>query len=174
MKRIPLLILIPGGKQKKRFFFAKGADYITIRHMKKLMELYGRYRHFVNYFFFGCVTTFVNWLAYAVLTGLAHVDYRLANILAWLISVSVAFYTNRRWVFEGDDANIAREMARFFAARAFTGAVEIVLLPALGGWGLTMSRLGVENFVAKILVTVNTTVLNYVFSRLYIFRGARK
>ena len=156
------------------FFFVRRAEYITITAMKKLMELYGRYRHFANYFFFGCVTTFVNWLSYAVLTGLVHMDYRLANALAWFISVCVAFYTNRRWVFEGDDENIAREMARFFAARAFTGAVEIVLFPALVGWGLTLSLFGVENFVAKILVTANTTVLNYVFSRLYIFKGARR
>lgn len=156
------------------FFYVNAFLWVTMCLMEKIMKLYRRYRHLINFLFFGVVTTLVNWLAYAVLTEGLHIDYRYANALAWFISVCVAYATNRRWVFEGDEENITREMFRFFAARGFTGAVEILLLPAVVDWGLDMSIFGVENFVAKIIVTVVTTILNYILSRLFVFRGARK
>ena len=142
--------------------------------MEKLMALYRRFRHLINYVFFGTVTTLTNWGVYALLTAVFGMDYHISNVLAWFVSVSVAYITNRRWVFEGDDENITREVFRFFAARGFTGAVEILLLPALVSWGMDMSILGVENFAAKITVTVIAIILNYVLSRLFVFRGARK
>ncbi|MBO4360862.1 MAG: GtrA family protein [Eubacteriaceae bacterium] len=138
------------------------------------MALYRRFRHLINYGFFGCVTTGVNWAAYALMAGPLGMDYRISNVLAWFISVCVAYATNRRWVFEGDDENITREIFRFFAARGFTGAVEILLLPALVSWGMDMSLFGVENFVAKITVTVINIILNYILSRLFVFKGARR
>lgn len=130
-------------------------------------DLYRRYRHLINYLFFGVVTTLVNWGCYAALT-FAGINYETANVFSWFISVSTAFFTNRRWVFEGS-GRIRDEMLKFFAARAATGAFEIFVFPLAVDLGLDASLFGVKYFPAKILVTAAVTVLNYILSRLFVF-----
>lgn len=137
--------------------------------METLKKLIRRYWHYIIYTICGFITTFVNWGSYAVLTSVVGLDYRLSNVLSWIISVSVAFFTNRTFVF-GGKGNVLGEMAKFFSARVFTGAIEIILLPALVGWGLDMDVLGVDNFVAKFIVTAISTILNYILSRFVVFK----
>lgn len=139
--------------------------------MNKIRDLYERYRHPVNYLFFGIVTTLVNWGCYSLFTC-AGMYFRTANVLSWAVSVTTAFFTNRRWVFEGSD-RIALEMVKFFAARAVTGAFEIAVFPLIIGMGFDASLLGVEYLPAKIAVTAAVTVLNYIFSRLFVFTGKK-
>ena len=59
---------------------------------------------------------------------------------------------------------------KFVGARLATGAIEILGLPLLYYIGMKQSLFGVEGFMAKIVVSVVVVLLNYVFSKLFIFR----
>ena len=133
--------------------------------MKKWIE---KYRQVGLYLFFGVTTTAVNWLIYTPLQGI--LGMTAANALAWLGAVLYAFVTNKLFVFESRGGAWVQEGLKFFGARMFSGLLEIFLPTALFGLGLNMPLLTVEGGVAKALVSVLIIVLNYVTSKLFVFR----
>ncbi len=143
--------------------------------MDKLKSLFKKHREVVAYLFFGGVTTLVNIAAYALLkrTGLST---GVANALAWVIAVLVAYVTNRRWVFESHTRGAAavKELTAFVAARAGTGlldeAVMVLGVDRLGPMLVSPERLGLWGLGVKVFSNLLVIILNYVFSKLFIFK----
>lgn len=134
--------------------------------MKKIIELYKKYREAVHYLIFGVVTTVVNFVIYYILLALK-MHYLWAQALAWAGAVIVAYITNRRWVFTSRAHGvvpICLELCSFVASRIFSGAVETGLL-----WVL-VDLLHVSEGIAKFPVAVITVVLNYVTGKWLVFR----
>ncbi|MDY5964184.1 MAG: GtrA family protein, partial [Peptostreptococcus porci] len=78
-----------------------------------------------------------------------------------------AYVTNRAFVFEKVNFGfypILREVVLFFVARLLSGAIETALLFFM----VELIRMGSD--VSKVLVAVVVVVLNYVFSKLIIFK----
>ena len=63
-----------------------------------------------------------------------------------------------------------REFLLFVAARIFTGPIEWVGVPLLVSLGLDQKLFNVEGFFANLICMAIVVVLNYVFSKLVIFR----
>lgn len=140
------------------------------------------------YLIFGVATTAVSWLVYSVaihfiLAGggfgpvwklsAETVNIDVANIISWIISVTFAFLTNKRWVFESKSWAhdvVRKEAWTFYGGRVFTGVLELVLMPLLVSWGLNMTLFDVEYFPAKIIVSVIVIVLNYLLSKFISFK----
>ena len=142
--------------------------------MKKLEELLKKHKEILMYVIFGLATTFVSLLVYSLCVGFAGIT--LASGISWVISVSFAFVTNKIFVFESKDRGtktIFREAIYFFAARGLSGVVEIFLPELLFTIGLEFSLFGVEGLVAKIIVNVIVIIMNYIFSKLWVFRKSR-
>jgi putative flippase GtrA len=60
-------------------------------------------REIVNYLVFGLITTFINFVSYALLTQLLHADFKTATTIAAFLSVLFAFITNKLYVFQSRD-----------------------------------------------------------------------
>lgn len=141
--------------------------------MKKILELYKKYRELVNYVFFGGCTTLVSWATYALFVGAADMGILPGKILSWVCAVTFAFVTNKLWVFFSTAADWRiwlREGVEFFASRVATGVVEVMGLPLLIKAGLDASWFGVEGFAANVVVTVVVIILNYIVSKFFVFR----
>ena len=135
-----------------------------------------KYREQLLYLFFGVTTTILNIATYAVLHVGLGVHSDIANAAAWLAAVIVAYVTNRIWVFRSRTTGVAmlRELGVFMAGRLLTGlmdegimhvATQIIgprLIPA--PWR-SLWDMGVK-FASNVLVVI----LNYVFSKLIIFK----
>ena len=129
----------------------------------KLTELVKKYREPIAYLFFGGLATLLNIVLYVLFKTLF--GYEAAN--SWgnvadnVICILFAYFTNRIWVFRSKAHGSAavREFGSFVACRLGTLVVDV---PAayLGLWGV-----GVKVFSNVIVV-----VLNYVFSKLLIFK----
>ena len=120
----------------------------------------------VTYLFFGVLTTLVNWIFYYGLTLLG-VDYLVSQVIAWIAAVIFAFFTNRRYVFHSDvtdSAGILKEFVGFVGARLLSFLIETFIL-----W-LFVEKAGFSELLIKIPASVLTVILNYVFSKLFIFR----
>jgi putative flippase GtrA len=127
----------------------------------------------VTYLFFGGATTFVNWCVYGVVVRFAAFSITAGNVTAWVSAVAFAFVTNKIWVFKSRSWRLPlalREAGAFLGARIVSGVVEIAGVPLFYRAGLDYPLLGVEGFAAKVSVSVVVIVLNYVFSKLFIFR----
>lgn len=121
-------------------------------------------KELVLYVVFGALTTLVNFVVYFLFARLFGVHYIISNILAWFFSVLFAYVTNRIWVFESANTNILKEMSLFFGGRIFSGAVDTGLMYVF------IDILSIGDFISKIVVQVIVVVLNYVFSKLLVFK----
>jgi len=127
----------------------------------------------INYLIFGVITTLVNWLVYSLLVSVVGIGINFANIVAWIIAVILAFFTNKKWVFESGSWKIStlmNESISFIGSRLVSGIFEIVSLPILVGLGVNQQLFGVDGFVAKALVSVIVVIANYVFSKWFVFK----
>lgn len=142
--------------------------------MQKIIQLIQKYKELVMYFIFGVATTLVNWVAYSLLVRTDVISMTVSNAIAWFVAVVFAFVTNKIFVFESrtwKPVEVWKEVVKFFGARMATGILEIVGLPFLYYLGVKQSLFGVEGFVAKIFVSVIVMILNYVFSKIFVFRA---
>lgn len=121
-------------------------------------------RELFLYVVFGTLTFFVNIITYFIFEDLLGINYLISNILAWFFSVLFAYVTNRIWVFESKSKEILKEMSLFFGGRIFSGAVDTGLMY------LFIDILAIGDLISKIVVQVIVIILNYVFSKLIVFK----
>ncbi|MBO5483661.1 MAG: GtrA family protein [Lachnospiraceae bacterium] len=142
--------------------------------MKKMIELFQEYKEIIMYLIIGVLTTVFSWIVYAVFVRV--MPMAVANALSWFVTVLFAYVTNKLFVFDSKSWEwrlVVRESISFFGARGATGVFEVVAQPAFYAIGLNQSWLGVEGMAAKILTSAVVMVLNYVCSKLFVFRGKK-
>ncbi|MCD8122038.1 MAG: GtrA family protein [Clostridiales bacterium] len=124
-------------------------------------------RETVSYLIFGVLTTLVDWISYWLMRR-AGVDYRVATALSWVAAVLFAFVTNKVFVFQSLDLHpkkVWSEFAPFVVCRAATGVFTMVaMIGMVDGLGIR------QDMICKIVVSAISLVLNYLFSKLFIFK----
>ena len=94
-------------------------------------------------------------------------DYLDATVIAWVAAVIFAFITNKLVVFESKSwkpSVAGKEFVAFIGARVFSLLVELLFM------FVTVTLLSFNEFIAKIFVQFIVVVLNYIFSKLIIFK----
>lgn len=161
--------------------------------MKKLKEI-------ILYVVFGVLTTVVNLVAVGIFKKF--IPFLIANIIAWVAAVAFAYVTNKLFVFDSKSWKkdiVIKEVASFTGARLLTLAIEefgIILMDnilhltaSLGVFAvkcldltkivnITMPAALYEKLdgemMIKIILAVIVVILNYVFSKLIIFKKKDK
>lgn len=134
---------------------------------EKIDVYFQKYREIITYIFFGGLTTVVSFVSYAIFVRFFNLDIVVGNILSWIISVTFAYITNRIWVFESKEKKpikIIYEIVSFFSSRLLSGAVETLLMFVFA------EKLGLYDLGVKIIANVIVIILNYIFSKLIVFR----
>lgn len=135
--------------------------------IQKIRDLVLKHWEIISYIFFGGLTTVVNWLVYFPLYNLLHVDAALSNAIAWAISVAFAFLTNKPFVFKSHDwsaKTVVPELVKFVSARILSGIFETVSIYVL------VTLLGLDGNIVKIIISVAVVIINYIASKLVVFR----
>ncbi len=147
----------------------------------KIKELIIKYKELIIYVLFGGLTTVVNLSVFALFSLiLGDERYLITNVIAWFAAVVFAFITNKIWVFESKSWNarvLAKEVPSFFSARIFSFIFEeaglFFLVDILSMGELSVKILSFEisgELIAKAIVGVLVVVINYVFSKLVVFK----
>jgi len=133
---------------------------------KRIIELYQRYREVITYIFFGGLTTLVNIVVFFILdTGLAW-PYLVANAAAIVLSILFAYVTNKLFVFQSETQNAKQtisEFFRFIGFRLVSGLADMFTM-----WVLVDLML-IDTSISKLATQFIVVVLNYVFSKFFIF-----
>ncbi len=140
-----------------------------IMKIKKLWQLTVN-KETVSYIIAGVLTTAVNFLSYEGLYRLG-LSNLWANGWAWVIAVTFAYIVNKRNVFMSKSSGIKEEvskLSKFFGARLVTLIVE------QAGMYIFVERLGIYRLLVKACLAVIVIILNYLFSKLYIFNRSRE
>lgn len=131
------------------------------------MEVFKKYKEGILYLFFGILSTIVNLGTYLISTRVFEINYLLSNIIAWIFAVLFAYITNKFFVFEVKNMEINFLMKEFFSfvnCRIVSGITEIVLIY------LMVEILFINDFIVKIITNIIVVVLNFIFSKLIIFK----
>lgn len=137
--------------------------------MKKIISLYKKYQEIINYLIVGVLTTIVSLVTYytCVLTFLdpnKAIELQIANIISWIIAVLVAFVTNKIFVFKSKNKNLFKEFTSFIGARILTLLLDMIIMFVM------VTVIGINDKISKLVVQVVVTILNYVFSKIFVFR----
>lgn len=132
----------------------------------KMNNLFEKYKEQILYIIFGAATTLVNIIAYFLLSKLP-LGTAIATILAWLISVIFAFFTNRKYVFKASKNGFLKQFFGFFSMRVLTGALDVFVMI------LFVDVLEFNDLFIKILSNILVIILNYVFSKLFVFKKTK-
>lgn len=122
-------------------------------------------RETITYIFAGVLTTIVNFISYEGLYRLG-LENLTANAWAWVIAVTFAYIVNKKNVFQSKSRNVkdeATKVTKFFGARLITLGVEQF------GMYLFINRLGFYRLLVKACIAVVVIILNYVFSKIFVF-----
>ena len=122
-------------------------------------------RETIAYAVAGAMTTLVNFISYEGLyrLGLKNLS---ANALAWVIAVTFAYIVNKWNVFRSRSENTLDEtvkVIKFFAARIVTLGIEQF------GMYLFVEVLDIYRWFVKGSLMIIVIVVNYIFSKYYIF-----
>lgn len=149
--------------------------------MKKIKELILKYKELIVYVIFGGLTTVVNLVVFTIFSKLLGDEkYLITNVIAWFAAVIFAYVTNKLWVFESKSwagKVLLKEIPSFFAARVLSLLIEeaglFLLVDLLSFKEISFEILSFEitgELIAKVVLAVVVVIVNYVFSKLIIFK----
>lgn len=143
---------------------------IDIKHLNinTIKGLYLEYKEIINYLIFGAFTMVVNFASYFIFAKLFHIDEVVSSGLSWFCAVLFAYITNKIFVFESKTKTVKefiKEMMSFFACRVLSG-----ILCDVGTFALMVKVLNINDVIAKIVTQIMVVILNYVLSKLVIFK----
>ncbi len=134
-----------------------------------MKELIKKYKSIISYLFFGVCTTLVNIVVYYLCAHSVGMTTVISTVIAWIASVLFAFITNKLYVFESKSFEkklLLREGISFFGCRLATGILDLVIMY------ISVDLLDMQDIFMKILSNVLVIVLNYICSKLVIFKKA--
>lgn len=133
-----------------------------------MINIYKKNKEIINYLIFGVLTTVVSFVVYFIFAKVFKIDEVISNVISWFFSVLFAFITNKLYVFESKETGkktLLKEIISFYLARLFTGVVC-----DLGVFALMVKTFKINDVLSKLVTQVIVIILNYVLSKLIVFR----
>lgn len=137
-------------------------------NIKTIIGLYFNYKEIINYLIFGALCTVVNFATYFLFAKIFLVEEVTSSGLSWFFAVLFAYITNKLFVFESKtntNKEFFKEIISFFLARILSG-----ILCDVGTFALMVKVFKINDIFSKIVTQVMVIIVNYIFSKLFIFK----
>ena len=152
----------------------KTEDFILDRLIRKILsvfpkfiqDFYDRHESVLLYLIVGALTTAVS-LVTQYIPKLIGSPTEVNTTVSWICAVTFAFFTNKVWVFK-NESNTKKDWLG--QAAAFYGARLVTYFLELGFMILTVRVLSQNEYIMKLVAQVFILIINYLFSKLVIFR----
>ena len=132
-------------------------------------------RETILYLFFGITATVLNIALFYLFVTQCKMSTSLGNILDTVICIVFQYFTNRIWVFRSKNIGkmAVKEFFQFIMARSITAIIDQIFM----GVGVdiivirfvTKSQQSTISLGIKILSNIVVIILNYIFSKLFVF-----
>lgn len=134
-----------------------------------MINIIKKHDEIVRYLVVGLATTLVSLVVYylCVYTFLdpnVALELQIANLISWLLALIFAFFTNRSFVFKSTNKNILKEAYSFTQSRIVTLLIDMFLM------FICVTVFGFNDKIVKLVVQVIVIVLNYIFSKMFVFK----
>ena len=135
--------------------------------MGRIRELLVKHWEVLSYLFFGVLTTAVNYVVFAIAAQVFSDSATVCNVIAWVVAVAFAYLTNKPFVFRSHDwsaKTVVPELGKFLSCRIGSGVMETVIIL------VSVDILGGNKYLWKLLTNVLVVIVNYIGSKLLVFR----
>ena len=141
--------------------------------MNKIKELLIKYEEVIRYLIIGVLTTIVSLATYYILTFTildpkVSIQLQITNIISWIVSVTFAYFTNRKYVFKLKEKKNIKEASKFYLSRLSTLLLDMLLMQ------IFVIRLKFNDKIIKLIVQFVVIVLNYILSKFLVFKSKVK
>lgn len=136
--------------------------------MEFIKKMYYKYEELIIYLVFGVLVTLFNILVFYLLNTVLGVQYLIANLVSIILSILFAFFTNKKYVFKSKSKSFQswmKEFVLFCSFRALSGVFDMLSM-----W-ILVDFLTLDTNIAKIATQFIVVVLNYFFSKFFVFKG---
>lgn len=139
----------------------------------KLADWYEEHREGMRYLVFGVLSTIVNIVTagftyYVVFARFSEQwKVNLSTMIAILAAWIFAYVTNKLYVFDSRKDTVKellQEILSFIGCRIITAIVELIIM------NIFVTRLQFNYMIMKIVSNVIVILLNFIFSKLFIFK----
>ena len=107
----------------------------------------------------------VNLVVFGICVHALSIDYRIASVIAFAVSVANNFWWNRHWTFSARHDPAANQAVRFFAVSLLAFGFTYVVLVAL------VNGTGMEKLFAQAIAIVAGTPLSFLGQKLWSFKA---
>lgn len=135
-----------------------------------MIKLTKEYKETISYLIFGILSTIVNIATYVFFSRIIKINFMVSNIIAWFVAVIFAYITNKFFVFESKNINIKfilKEITSFMSLRILSGLTELILMYIM------INIMLINDFIVKIITNIVVVILNFIFSKLIIFKNKK-
>jgi dolichol-phosphate mannosyltransferase len=120
---------------------------------------------FVRFAAVGASGYAVNLVAFALCVHAIGIDYHVAAVIAYAISVLNNFWLNRHWTFDAKHDHAGHQALRFFAVSLVTFGFTYVVLISL------VNATGMEKVIAQAIAIAAGTPLSFIGQKLWSFKA---
>ncbi|WP_371466996.1 GtrA family protein [Leptotrichia wadei] len=128
----------------------------------------------------GITVMLLNISLFYFFVNVCKISTGLGNILDTIICVLFQYFTNKIWVFESKNngKKAIKEFIQFILARGLTTIIDqifvVVGVDFFVAKYVSYSQQGIFSVGIKILSNVGVIVLNYIFSKLFVFNSKKQ
>ena len=130
----------------------------------------------VLYLVFGVLATVLNILLFYLFINVWKMSTGLGNLLDTIICILFQYFTNRIWVFESKNngKEAIKEFIQFILARGVTAIIDqifvVIGIDFFVAKYVIFSQQKIFSIGIKILSNIIVIVLNYIFSKIFVFK----
>jgi putative flippase GtrA len=135
--------------------------------MNWFKKIYIEYEEIFKYLIFGLLTTIVNVVVFFLFNTVFNIPYLIANAISIVVAIIFAFYTNKKYVFKSKPSTfklVFKQFYLFVGLRLISGLFDMLTM-----W-IFVDFINLESNFSKILTQFVVVILNYIFSKLIIFK----
>ena len=134
----------------------------------------------ILYLVFGVLVTLLNIILFYIFVTRMKMSTFYGNMLDTILCILFQYFTNRIWVFESKNKGkeAVKEFIQFILARGVTAVIDqifvVVGVDFFVAKYVSYSQQGIFSVGIKILSNIIVIVLNYIFSKLFVFNKKKQ
>lgn len=132
-----------------------------------MIKLIKKYDEIIRYLIIGVLTTIVSISSFYLFNKCIHIYYLISDVLSWIISIIFAFIMNKIFVFKSKNKSkdeTIYEFVNFTKYRILSLLIDMFIM------FIFISIFKIDELISKIFVQFVVVVLNYIFSKFFVFK----
>ena len=120
-------------------------------------------KQFIKFICVGVACTVINYFSFFLLLNFFYTNFFLASASGYLIGLLFGYFFNRVWTFQADEDFLIQKI-KYLSTYIFSLIIGLLALNVL------VKKLNLEPEIANIYVILVTTILNFLGTKVWVFK----